>query len=458
MCLEINKTIRDTSSIDQKKGGFINSGISKELDELRNIENNANTWLVDYQENQKNKTGISSLKIGFNKVFGYYIDVTKTHIDKVPENFIRKQTLTNSERYFTVELKEYEDKILVAEEKIKEIELKILNGVLEFIIKNISIIQYNAEIIAKLDVYVSHATIAVNNKYSRPKINNKNSRIYLKNSRHPVIEDLLPLGERFIPNDIDLDCKKKQIAIITGPNMAGKSTFLRQVGILSILSQIGSFVPAEKVDICIVDQLFTRVGASDNLSSGESTFLVEMNETANILNNATNNSLIILDEIGRGTSTFDGLAIAWSVIEFLHNNKKVSPLTLFATHYHELVQLADQLDRAFNLNIEVSESNGELVFLRKILSGGASQSYGVHVAKMAGLPNKVINRAHIILKKLISDKETNLDCRDIDQLEIDFYRNNSNTTIEELEDIDIENITPIEALIELKKIKDKYDK
>ena len=297
---------------------------------------------------------------------------------------------------------------------------------------------------------------AIENNYCRPKISSR--QIFeLSDSRHPVIEGILPIEDSFIANDINLNSLSRQIAVITGPNMAGKSTFLRQVALTSIMMQIGSYIPASKATLPIIDKVYTRVGASDNLAEGESTFLVEMNETANILNNATSNSLIILDEIGRGTSTFDGLAIAWSVIEFLHNNNKFNPLTLFATHYHELVQLANQLDRSFNLNIEVSESNGELVFLRKILDGGASQSYGVHVAKMAGLPSQVVNRANIVLKKLASDKETNLDCKDIDQMEIDFYDSHNNT-IEELKSIDIDNITPMEALIELKKIKDKYDK
>jgi len=397
------------------------------------------------------------LKIGFNKIFGYYIDVTKTHIDKVPEHFIRKQTLTNSERYFTVELKEYEDKILIAEEKIKEIEFKILNEILEFIIKNISNIQHNAEIIAKLDVYVSHATIAKNNKYNRPQINNKTSRIYLKNSRHPVIEDLLPLGERFIPNDITLDCKKKQIAIITGPNMAGKSTFLRQVGILSILSQIGSFVPADKADICIIDQLFTRVGANDNLSSGESTFLVEMNETANILNNATKNSLIILDEIGRGTSTFDGLSIAWSIIEYIHNNKKIKAKTLFASHYHELINLAEQLPNAFNLNVAVEEFEDEIIFLRKIKKGGASRSYGINVAKMAGLPNSVLIRANELLAEFMKDEintSNTVKQNHINSKQIEIFDNKSEI-IKELKKLNIDELTPIEAINKLNQIKRK---
>ena len=452
----INKTIDEDCSVSMQNGGYIKDGFSKELDKIRKIANNSKQWLVNLQKKEQDKNNIPSLKIKYNKIFGYYIEVTKAHSEKVPDYFIRKQTLVNAERYFTSELKDFEDTILSSNENLLNLEASIFNELLEFLIINSKEILDNAYILSKIDVSLSLAEVAIKNNYCRPIISNE-QKFELCGSRHPVVEEILPVEDSFIPNDIRLDTSLNQIAVITGPNMAGKSTFLRQIALTSIMMQMGSYVPADKANLCIIDKVYTRVGASDNLAEGESTFLVEMNETANILNNATSNSLIILDEIGRGTSTFDGLAIAWSVIEFLHNNKKNNPLTLFATHYHELVQLANQLDRAFNLNIEVSESNGELVFLRKILKGGASQSYGVHVAKMAGLPSQVINRAHIILKKLIADKETTLDCREIDQLEIDFHKNH-NSAIEELENIDIENITPLEALIELKKIKDKYDK
>ena len=453
---EIDKTIDENCSASIQSGGYIKDGFSKELDRVRKISNNSKQWLIDLQKKEQEKNNIPSLKVKYNKVFGYYIEVTKAHTDKVPDYFIRKQTLVNAERYFTSELKDFEDTILSSNENLLNLEASIFSDLLEFLISNSKQILHNAYILAKVDVSLSLAEIAIENNYCRPKISSR--QIFeLSDSRHPVIEGILPIEDSFIANDINLNSLSRQIAVITGPNMAGKSTFLRQVALTSIMMQIGSYIPASKATLPIIDKVYTRVGASDNLAEGESTFLVEMNETANILNNATSNSLIILDEIGRGTSTFDGLAIAWSVIEFLHNNNKFNPLTLFATHYHELVQLANQLDRSFNLNIEVSESNGELVFLRKILDGGASQSYGVHVAKMAGLPSQVVNRANIVLKKLASEKETNLDCKDIDQMEIDFYDSHNNT-IEELKSIDIDNITPMEALVELKKIKDKYDK
>ena len=324
VCKEINRIIIDDPPLKLHKGGFIKQGVSKKLDKLRSISDNANKWLVDFQENQKIKTGINSLKISYNKVFGYYIDVTKTHLDKVPSTYIRKQTLTNSERYFTEELKEYEEKILSSSEKTILLENSIFEKLVETILNNVKTIQNNSNIIAQLDIISSHAVTARTNNYIKPKIIDKSTKFVVKKSKHPVIENLLPPGEKFISNDIDLDNNKKQIAIITGPNMAGKSTFLRQVGLIAILGQIGSYVPAKSAEISIIDQLFTRVGASDNLAGGESTFLVEMNETANILNNATPNSLIILDEIGRGTSTFDGLSLAWSITEYLHNNKKRS--------------------------------------------------------------------------------------------------------------------------------------
>ena len=345
------------------------------------------------------------MKISYNKVFGYYIDITKTHIDKVPDNYIRKQTLTNSERYFTEELKEYESKILSSSDEIVIIENKIYSDVITYILKYVHLIQNNANIIGKFDVITSHALTAINNNYKKPTISQKSSKFKLKKSRHPVVEKLLPLNEKFITNDIILDNKKRQIAIITGPNMAGKSTFLRQIGLIAVLGQIGSYVPADEAYLSTVDQLFTRVGASDNLAGGVSTFLVEMNETANILNNATSKSLIILDEIGRGTSTYDGLSLAWAITEYLHNNIKIKAKSLFATHYHELITLAEDLPDAFNLNVTVDECNGDIVFLRKIREGGASKSYGIQVAKMAGLPYKVIKRSKVLLKTFMNDKK-----------------------------------------------------
>jgi len=456
ICNKINKNIMDDPSVNLNKGGFIKSGISKELDELRLLSADANKWLIDYQEKQKNLTGIGSLKIGYNKVFGFYIDITKAHISKVPDNYIRKQTLTNSERYFTLDLKEYEEKILSSSEKIIQIENKLYNKLVEFILKYVSDIQFNSNIIAKFDVVVSHALTSYQNNYRKPIIKNKSSKMLLNKSRHPVIEKLLPLSEKFITNDIELKNTKKQIAIITGPNMAGKSTFLRQVGLIAILSQIGSFVPAEKAEMPIIDQLFTRVGASDNLASGESTFLVEMNETANILNNATMDSLIILDEIGRGTSTYDGLSLAWSITEYIHNNLKVKAKTLFATHYHELIDLANKLPDAFNLNVAVKEHHGDIIFIRKIMKGGANKSYGINVAKMAGLPSYIITRANELLYDFTNQNKS-LDYKNKnDQKQLDFF-NKNDEILADLESISLNELTPLEALNKLNSLKNKLN-
>ena len=456
ICNYINKNIIDDPPVKINKGGFVKEGVSKELDKLRLISNNANKWLVNYQNKQKELTDIPSLKIGYNKVFGFYIDITKTHIKKVPESYIRKQTLTNSERYFTLELKDYEEKILTSSEKIAEIENAIYDKVIDYILGFIDDVQYNSNLIANFDVIVSHSLTANENNYSKPVIKNKSSKLVLKKSRHPVIEKILPLTEKFITNDVQLGPKKKQIAIITGPNMAGKSTFLRQVGLIAILSQIGSYVPAKIAEIPIIDQLFTRVGASDNLASGESTFLVEMNETANILNNATPNSLIILDEIGRGTSTYDGLSLAWSITEYLHNNLKVKAKTLFATHYHELIDLVNNLPDAYNLNVAVEEYNDEIVFLRKINNGGANKSYGINVAKMAGLPSYIISRANELLFDFM-DQNKNINMNDKSaNKQIDIFDKND-AIVNEIKSISLNDLTPIDALNKLNDIKKKLD-
>ena len=454
ICNKIDKNIIDSPPINLSKGGFIKNGISKKLDELRLISNNANQWLVDYQLSQKEVTGITSLKIGYNKVFGYYIDITKTHLDKVPDNYIRKQTLTNSERYFTEELKEYEEKILSSFDQILIIEKQIFEKLIKDILDKVKEIQFNANIIGEIDIYFSHAKTAFKNNFYKPIISEKSSKIKLKNSRHPVVEVLLPENEKFITNDLELDNKKKQIAIITGPNMAGKSTFLRQIGLIAILCQIGSFVPSEKSEISIIDQLFTRVGASDNLVGGESTFLVEMNEAANILNNATSKSLIILDEIGRGTSTFDGLSLAWSITEYLHNNKLIKAKTLFATHYHELIALADELKDAFNLNIGVEEYDDEIIFLRKIKKGGANKSYGINVAKMAGLPAYVTKRANKLLLQFTNQKNELQNESIVLQEEI---FNNSEHIIDELKNIDLDTLSPLDALNKLNNLKKQLE-
>ena len=446
---EINKILKPDAPVNMNKGGYVNLGVSYELDDLRLIAENANKWLVNYQLNLQDESDIPSLKIGYNKVFGYYIDVTKTHVKKIPEYFIRKQTLTNSERYFTKELKDYEEKILSASDKIIQLENEIFDKLTSFILNYIKDIQENSKIIAKFDVIASHAINANKNNYIKPNINTKSTVYEIYGSRHPVIEKILPNNEKFITNDLYLN-KKNHIAIITGPNMAGKSTFLRQIGLISILAQIGSYVPAKKAFIPIIDQLFTRVGASDNLAKGESTFLVEMNETANILNNATSKSLIILDEIGRGTSTYDGLSLAWSITEYIHNNPLVKANTLFATHYHELIQLANDLPDAFNLNISVKEYNEEIIFLRKIVEGGASKSYGINVAKMAGLPKHVIDRSKELLAHLTKNEEK----KDSSIYQGELFKP-GDILLDELSKIDVENISPIQALNILNSLKEK---
>ena len=454
VCKKISNTIKSDCSANFNHSGYIKDGFSEELDKLRSISTNANDWLVKMQISEQDRTGIPSLKVGFNRVFGYYIEVTKTHLDKIPKNYIRKQTLTNAERFFTEELKEYEVEILSSKEKIEKLEMNIFNQLRDYILDNALLIQQNAEIISDIDLYSSLADLALSNGYSCPNISNS-SRIVLNDCRHPVVESLLPMNEDFIPNSIKLD-SSNQIAIITGPNMAGKSTYLRQIALNVILAQIGSYIPASKSTIGLVDKLFTRVGTSDNLVGGESTFLVEMNETANILNNATEKSLVILDEVGRGTSTYDGLSIAWAITEYIHNDKIVTPKTLFATHYHELIDLADKLPKAFNLNISVKEIDGEIVFLRKILEGGASKSYGIHVAEMSGIPKEVIFRSHQLLKRLMSDKEIiNIDASDDIQLQI--FDRKEEAIIKEIKAINIDTTTPLEALKIISELKNKCD-
>ena len=457
----INKTLKDQPSINMKKGNFIRDGFSSDLDELRTISNDANDWMLNYQQKLKEETNISSLKISFNKIFGYYIDVTKIHSEKVPEYFIKKQTLVNNERYFTEELKEFEDKILNADHKIIILENQIFNDLCIQILTNISHIQSNADFISKIDIFSSLAYLSINNRYIRPKISNSFT-LEIKNGRHPVVEQLISNDDQFISNDTSLN-SKEFLSIITGPNMAGKSTYLRQIGLIVIIAQIGSFVPADYAKVGIVYKLFTRVGASDNLAEGESTFLVEMQETANIINNATKNSLIILDEIGRGTSTYDGLSIAWAVTEFIHDSIKAK--TLFATHYHELVELANNLNNGNNLNVLVEESSGksDIVFLRKIVNGGTDKSYGIYVAKMAGLPNQVISKSKIYLELLINkDKNTSLiNDKEIKNLinKIDKEENHLHKDLmNELSKININDISPLESLNILNEIIKKYVK
>jgi DNA mismatch repair protein MutS len=398
---ELERLIVEEPPVSVKNGGMICDGIDPELDEIRGIARNAKAWLVEFQASERKRTGIPSLKIGFNKVFGYYIDITHTHRDLVPEAYIRKQTLVNSERFITEELKEYEEKVLHAEERYTAREYEIFDELRIRVLAEALDLQILADFLSRLDVVSNFAKLAYDRNYCRP-ILNHSLQLSIKGGRHPVIEQLLPADEAFIPNDLESHAEEDQILLITGPNMAGKSTYLRQVGLLVLMAQLGSFVPAEQAHIGMVDRIFTRVGASDNLAGGESTFLVEMNETANILNNATQRSLILLDEIGRGTSTYDGLSIAWALIEYLHNRQEQAARTLFATHYHELTKLEGVLPRLKNYNVAVREYDEKVIFLRKIVPGAASRSYGIHVAQMAGVPLPVIQRANEILADLDS--------------------------------------------------------
>ena len=412
--------------------------------------------MADMQKEEQEKNNIPSLKVGYNRVFGYYLEITKTHADKVPDHYIRKQTLTNSERYFTEELKEYEEKILSAKDKIITLELTLFDDLQKQIIDCAKSIQQNARVLARLDVAAGLSRLAISRKFNRPHIDTS-SCLIIKNGRHPVVENLLPMGEDFIPNDLELDNEDIQIAIITGPNMGGKSTYLRQVGLITILAQMGSYIPADSATIGVIDKLFTRVGASDNLAGGESTFLVEMNETANILNNATEKSLILLDEIGRGTSTYDGLSLAWAVTEYLHSHKDVQAKTLFATHYHELVSLADQLQRAVNLNVAVKEFGDKIIFLKKIIPGGADKSYGVHVAEMAGLPRAVIQRARELLQKHSDTKFSDTPGVNLDiKPQMDLFSAKERALNKELSEIDVNDMTPLDALSKLDELKKKH--
>lgn len=456
---EIEKAINQNFIEGSDSYGVINKGYHADLDELKDIMINGKTWMENFQSRERKRTGINSLKVSFNKVFGYYIDITRTHADKIPQDYIRKQTLVNSERYITQELKEYEDKILNAEEKIAVIESKIFNDLRSFVLRYTDEIQRNAMLIATLDTLLSFAQVSEMYRYTRPDVNESDA-IFIKDGRHPVIERLLPAGEQYIANDTEIDTKKNQVIIITGPNMSGKSSYLRQVGLIVLLAQIGCFVPAVSARIGIVDKIFTRVGASDNIAKGESTFLVEMHEAANILNNATPKSLILLDEIGRGTSTYDGISIAWAMTEYLHENPNVKAKTLFATHYHELNALANLYPRIKNYRVEVREYGDKVIFLRKINEGTADHSYGIQVAQMAGLPDAVTKRAKEILNSL-EDKESARKQKDklqVSLFEVEKKDDLDDTSIElkkMLDEIDVNNITPMEALNILMKLKKK---
>ena len=440
-----------------KQGNVFRKGINKKLDDLRRLMEGGKEWIDELEKNERNRTGANRLKIGFNKVFGYYIEISKSQQNNIPDEYIRKQTLVNSERYITAELKEYEEKVLSAEEHILSIEIELYSICCSKILEKVELIQTNAIILNRLDVLLTFAHLAIQNRYIKPRLSDSP---YLKitDSRHPVVEQLLPSSERFISNSIDLNTTTNQIHLITGPNMAGKSTYLRQIGLIVLMAQIGSFVPAKEAEIGIVDHLFTRVGASDNLAGGESTFLVEMIEASNIVHNATPKSLILLDEIGRGTATFDGLSLAWSITEYLHNNESVAARTLFATHYHELTKLDKTLERLENYHASVKESEDEIIFLKKILPGPGNKSYGIHVAKMAGLPQIILDRANeILLHHIKNSKEKGnyLPKRNNDQISI--FKENDMSYLKDLKDIDVNKLTPLEALKILDDLKKKYE-
>ena len=446
------------------KGNVIKEGVSEELDKLRNLLYSGKSYLDEMCQRESEKTGISSLKIDFNNVFGYYIEVRNTHKDKVPENWIRKQTLVNAERYITEELKEYESQILGAEEKIAQLEHLLYKKIEEQVLVHIDTIQNNSKIIAEIDCAAGLSELAIAENYTKPIIN-EDFTINIKEGRHPVIEKSLPLGEKYIPNDIFLDRDTQQIMMVTGPNMSGKSAVLRQTAIICLLAQIGSFVPAKHAEIGVLDRIFTRVGASDNISAGESTFMVEMNESANILNNITERSLILLDEIGRGTSTYDGISIAWAITEYLHQHP-TQPKTLFATHYHELNEMQNSFSRIKNYHIAIQENKNNVIFLRKLVTGGSEHSFGIYVAKLAGMPTKVVNRAKEILKTLENSRSQDQNTENIkrvteENLQLSFFQLDDpalENIREELTQININTLTPIEALMKLNKIKSMIGK
>ena len=446
------------------KGNVIKEGVSEELDKLRNLLYSGKSYLDEMCQRESERTGISSLKIDFNNVFGYYIEVRNTHKDKVPENWIRKQTLVNAERYITEELKEYESQILGAEEKIAQLEHLLYKKIEEQVLVHMDTIQNNSKIIAEIDCAVGLSELAIAENYTKPIIN-EDFAINIKEGRHPVIEKSLPLGEKYIPNDIFLDRDSQQIMMVTGPNMSGKSAVLRQTAIICLLAQIGSFVPAKHAEIGVLDRIFTRVGASDNISAGESTFMVEMNESANILNNITERSLILLDEIGRGTSTYDGISIAWAIAEYLHQHP-TQPKTLFATHYHELNEMQNSFSRIKNYHIAIQENKNNVIFLRKLVAGGSEHSFGIYVAKLAGMPTKVVNRAKEILKTLENSRSQDQNTENIkrvteENLQLSFFQLDDpalESIREELTQIDINTLTPIEALMKLNKIKNMIGK
>lgn len=460
---KISKQLQENAPHQVTKGNVIAEGVNAELDELRNISSHGKEKLLEIQQREIEATGIPSLKIGFNNVFGYYIEVTKAHKDKAPSDWIRKQTLVNGERYITPELKEYEDKILGAEDRILAIETDLYNALLEEAASYIRPLQADSKIIAALDTLMAFAEVSISNHYSRPLLNDSDV-IDIKEGRHPVIEQQLPPGEEYISNNVYLDNKKQQIIIITGPNMAGKSALLRQTALIVIMAQAGCFVPARTAVIGYVDKIFTRVGASDNISQGESTFMVEMNEAANILNNISDRSLVLFDELGRGTSTYDGISIAWAIVEYLHEHPKYRAKTLFATHYHELNEMERSFKKIKNFNVSVKEMGQKVIFLRKLVKGGSNHSFGIQVGKMAGLPQSVIKRAGEILKQLENDRDKNDSIqKNVDSIaaaregmQLSFFQLDDPILAQirdEIAGLDINSLTPLEALNKLSEIK-----
>jgi DNA mismatch repair protein MutS len=460
----IAREIKPDPPLLVNKGNVIADGYNEELDELRSISRNSKNFLLEIQQREAENTGITSLKVGFNNVFGYYLEVRNTFKDKVPETWIRKQTLAQAERYITPELKKYEEKILGADEKIIELEMQLFNELILAMQDFIPQIQINANIIAHIDCLLSFAKVSESNVYVRPTVDDSDV-LDIRQGRHPVIETQMPMGERYVPNDVYLDTEKQQVIIITGPNMAGKSALLRQTALIVLLAQIGCFVPAERAKIGLVDKIFTRVGASDNLSQGESTFMVEMTEASNILNNVTPRSLVLFDELGRGTSTYDGISIAWAIVEYLHEQPKARARTLFATHYHELNEMEKHFARIKNYNVSVKEVDGKVIFLRKLMPGGSEHSFGIHVAEIAGMPPSIVRRSNVILKQLEADNAEVgsvgkpsvgklADSRDGMQLSI-FQLDDPvlSQVRDEILGLDINNLTPVEALNKLNDIK-----
>ena len=476
---KLAKELNEEAPVNILKGNVINAGINAELDELRGLSFSGKDHLLKIQQREIENTGISSLKVAYNNVFGYYLEVTNVHKDKVPNDWMRKQTLTNAERYITPELKEYEEKILGAEEKIARLEQQLYEELIRFVADYIEPIQLNSNLLARLDVLIGFAELAYQNSYVRAIVNDGHA-INITDGRHPVIEKQLPLGTEYVSNSVYLDNETQQVMMITGPNMSGKSALLRQTALITLMAQIGSFVPAKAAELGIVDKIFTRVGATDNISSGESTFMVEMNETASILNNLSDRSLVLLDEIGRGTSTYDGISIAWSIAEFIHNQPTNRAKTLFATHYHELNEMTNYFPRIKNFNVSVQELNNKIIFLRKLKEGGSEHSFGIHVAKMAGMPRIVIERANVILQKLEKEHEMELELANAngieeggmkrsalpktksngalrdEEMQLSFFQLSDPVLQKIKEDIlntDINTLTPVEALMKLNEIK-----